>query len=119
MATHGIIDNRNEKLVRYINCILSSTEQVARSCLLTPRLFAFPIKGRRLQKKSAFQPTPSNPKDFEGSADALEVLVTWDQGCLPGLGEGGGEAVGVGKIVLSFEACGQLGPQCVIQEKPG
>jgi hypothetical protein len=49
MATHGIIDNRNEKLVRYINCILSSTEQVARSCLLTPRLFAFPIKGRRLQ----------------------------------------------------------------------
>ena len=51
----------------------------------------------------------SDPKDFDGRPHALEVLVTRDQDCLPGLGEGGGEAVGVGKIVLSFEAGGQFG----------
>ena len=52
---------------------------------------------------------PSDPQGFEGSAHALEVLVTRDQGCLPGLGEGGGEAIRVGQVVLRLEAGGQLG----------
>ena len=56
----------------------------------------------------SMQPTPKNtatsdPKCFEGSADALEVLVTRDQGCLPGLGEGGGEAIRVGQVLLPLE----------------
>ncbi len=50
----------------------------------------------------------SNPKDLEGSAHALEGLVTRDQRCLPGLGEGGGEAIGVGQVVLRLETGGQL-----------
>ena len=45
-------------------------------------------------RRAALQPATSNPRGFEGSVDALEILVTCDQGCLPGLGEGGGEAVG-------------------------
>jgi hypothetical protein len=83
----------------------SHSQQVARSCPLTPRHLAFPIRGRRLNLQACAlrqggaraerryrRPASSHPKDFEGGPQALEVLVTRDQGCLPGLGEGGGEA---------------------------
>jgi|GEM_PF-1076005 hypothetical protein len=43
---------------------------------------------------------PSDPKNLDGAVGALEVPVTRDQGCLPGLGEGGGEAGGRGKPLL-------------------
>jgi hypothetical protein len=48
----------------------------------------------------AFQaPAASNPKNLEGSADALEVIVTRDEGCLPGVAEGG-EAGGRERALL-------------------
>lgn len=50
--------------------------------------------------------TLSNPKDFEGRAYALEILITRDQGGFARLGEGGGKAIGVGEVVLGLEARG-------------
>ena len=103
---------------------------------MTPRLFAFPTRDGRLNLQACAsaklalpghgeagaerryrRPVASNPKDPEVSADALEVFVTRGQGCLPGLGEGG-EAAGVGKMVLSFEAGGQVGQFHVHVENP-
>jgi hypothetical protein len=55
MSPYGIIDNRNEKLVNPINRIPSSSEAA------------------RLRSR---EPAASNPKDFEGSPHALEVVVT-------------------------------------------
>ena len=46
---------------------------------------------------------PSDPNDLQAGADALEVLVTRNQRCFPGLGKGGGEAVRVGQVVLRLE----------------
>lgn len=54
-----------------------------------------PRPGPRCRRKvdgDVKSPLPSNPEGFEGSADTLEILVTGDQDCLPGLGEGGGES---------------------------
>lgn len=64
-----------------------------------------------LNYKSALQvrPATSDPEDFCGRADGYEIPVAGDQRCLPGLGEGGGEAIGVGQVVLRLEAGGQLG----------
>jgi len=59
--------------------------------------------GESIQAKRA-----SNPKDLEGG-HTLKILVTSNQCGFSGVGEGGGEAVRVGKIVLSLETRRQLG----------
>ena len=51
----------------------------------------------------------SDPEGYEDSARTLKILVTRNQSGFPGLREGGGEAVCVRQVVLSFEAGCELG----------
>ena len=81
---------------------------VSPGCAVASHPTRLPFSGQFRFYNIISSPAPSDPEGFKGRPHALKVLVTCDRGYLPGLGEGGGEAICVGKIMSGLEAGGQL-----------